>query len=200
MFIVCIDLEGVLIPEIWINVAIKTGIEELKITTRDEPDYDKLMKMRLKILKERKITLKIIQKVISEMQLLESAKDFLNWLRSITQVIIITDSYNEFTEPLKQKLGNATIFCHSLKVDENEIITDYILRVKDMKKITVQKFREMNFEVIAIGDSYNDISMLMEANYGILFRPPEAVIKKFPQFPVAFEYNELKEIISNHFR
>jgi len=198
MFIVCLDLEGVLAPEIWINIAKKTGIEELQITTRDEPDYDKLMNKRLQILKENNITLKIIQDVISGMELLKGAKGFIDWLQSITQVIILTDSFIQFVTPIKKKLGNATIFCHYLEVDENDIISNYFLRTNDMKKVSVQKFKEMNFQVMAVGDSYNDIEMLKEADFGILFKPPENVIKEFPQFVVVDKYSELKSIISKY--
>ena len=136
MFIVCLDLEGVLTPEIWINIANKTGIKELQITTRDEPNYDKLMKRRLQILEENNITLKAIQEVISGMELLEGAKNFIDWLQSVTQVIILTDSFIQYTKPLKKKLGNATILCHYLEVNENNIIINYILRIKEMKKVS----------------------------------------------------------------
>lgn len=198
MFIICLDLEGVLTPEIWINVANKTRIKELQITTRDEPDYDKLMNRRIQILKDNNITLKIIQEIISGIELLDGAKKFIDWLQSVAQVIILTDSFIQFITPIKEKLGNATIFCHYLEVDKNNIITNYFLRLKDMKRISVQKFKEMNFQVIAVGDSYNDIEMLKEADYGILFKPPENVIKEFPQFVVVDKYSELKSIISKY--
>lgn len=198
MFIVCLDLEGVLTPEIWINVAKWTGIKELQITTRDEPNYEKLMKKRLQILKDNKITLKGIQKVISSMKLLDGARNFIDWLQSVTQVIILTDSFIQFTASLKKKLGNATILCHHLEVDGNDMISNYILRIENMKKITVKKFKEMNYQVIAVGDSYNDIEMLNEADYGILFRSPENLLKEFPHFKVANKFLELKEIISTY--
>ena len=198
MFIVCLDLEGVLTPEIWINVAKWTGIKELQITTRDEPNYEILMKKRLQILKDNKITLKGIQKVISSMKLLDGARNFIDWLQSVTQVIILTDSFIQFTASLKKKLGNATILCHHLEVDGNDMISNYILRIENMKKITVKKFKEMNYQVIAVGDSYNDIEMLNEADYGILFRSPENLLKEFPHFKVANKFLELKEIISTY--
>ena len=198
MFIVCLDLEGVLTPEVWINVALKTGIDELKLTTRDVSDYDVLMKKRLKILEEHDIKLIDIQKVISKMELIPGAKEFMDWLQSVTQGIIATDSYIEFAMPLIRKLGYPTVFCHNLEVNEKGIITNYLLRIDNMKKKTVESFKEMNFKVIAVGDSYNDIGMLNAANYGILFRPPDNVIKEFPQFPVVTKYTELKEIISKY--
>jgi len=200
MFIVCLDLEGVFTPEIWINVAVKTGIEELKLTTRDISDYDALMKRRLKILEEHGITLKDIQKVIKGMSLLPGAKDFMDWLQKNTQVIVVTDSFIEFTRPLMEKLGYVTSFCHSLEINESGMIASYVLRIKDMKKMTVKKFKEMNFQVIAVGDSYNDIEMLNEADYGILFRPPKRILEEFVQFPIIDDYNELKKIISNHIK
>lgn len=198
MFVVCLDLEGVFTPEVWINVALKMGIPELKLTTRDEPNYDKLMKRRLKILREHGITLKRIQEVIAGMELLPGAKEFLDWLRSMTQVIIVTDSYIEFAMPLIKKLGYPILLCHDLETDEENIIINYHLRIRNMKKKTVQAFKEMNYIVIAVGDSYNDMDMLIEANQGILFRPPENIIKEFPQFPTVIEYSDLKKRLSNH--
>jgi phosphoserine/homoserine phosphotransferase len=198
MFVVCLDLEGVFTPEVWINVALKMGIPELKLTTRDEPNYDKLMKRRLKILREHGITLKRIQEVIAGMELLPGAKEFLDWLRSMTQVIIVTDSYIEFAMPLIKKLGYPILLCHDLETDEQNIIINYHLRIRNMKKKTVQAFKEMNYIVIAVGDSYNDMDMLIEANQGILFRPPENIIKEFPQFPTVIEYSDLKKRLSNH--
>ncbi len=198
MFVVCLDLEGVFTPEVWINVALKMDIPELKLTTRDEPDYDKLMKRRLKILREHGITLKRIQEVIAGMELFPGAKEFLDWLRSITQVIVVTDSYIEFAMPLIKKLGYPILLCHDLETDENNMIINYHLRIRDMKKKTVQAFKEMNYIVIAVGDSYNDMDMLIEANQGILFRPPENIIKEFSQFPTVIEYSDLKKRLSNH--
>ena len=198
MFITCLDMEGVLTPEIWENVAISTGIDELMLTTRDEPDYDKLMKMRLKILRDHEISLKYIQNVISQMNLLQGAKDFMDWLREASQVIILTGSFIEFAKPLIRKLGNPTVFCHNLLTDKKGMITDYVLRIRDMKRTTVKSLNEMNFEVIAVGDSYNDTGMLKEARYGILFRAPENVIQEFSQFPVVTEYSDLKALISKY--
>ncbi|MFX0058570.1 MAG: bifunctional phosphoserine phosphatase/homoserine phosphotransferase ThrH [Candidatus Hodarchaeota archaeon] len=198
MYIACLDLEGVFTPEIWISVAEATGIEELKLTTRDEPDYDKLMKRRLNILKSHEITLYDIQRVISNMDLLPGAKDFMEWLHSIMEVIIVSGTYIEFAKPLMKKLGFATLFCHSLKVSGNGMIDSYILRIKDMKKNTVEKLKDLNYKVLSIGDSYNDIAMLKEADFGILFRPPPNVIEEYPKFPIAYEYSDLKRIICDY--
>lgn len=198
MFIVCFDLEGLFTPEIWISIAEATGIDELKLTTRDEPDYDKLMKRRLEILKENGITIKQIQKMIADIQLLSGAKEFLKWVRSMAQVVIVTDNYIEFLRPLLKKLSYPMCFCHHLEIDKKGIITNYHLRIKDMKKKAVQTFKNMNYKIIAVGDSYNDMEMLKEAEYGILFRPPQNVIEDFPEFPVVNEYSELKDIIKSY--
>jgi len=197
MHIVCLDLEGVLVPEIWINVALKTGIEELKITTRDEPNYDKLMTRRLQILQENGITLPMIQKIITTIDPLEGAIKFITWLNKYTQIIIVTDSFKEFAMPLLKKLGNPFAFCHNLKVNDEGIIIDYVLRIKEMKRVTLQKFNEMNYSAIAIGDSYNDIEMLKTAEHGILFRPPVNVEEEYPNFPSLREYEDLKQYIRN---
>ncbi|MHA1729760.1 MAG: bifunctional phosphoserine phosphatase/homoserine phosphotransferase ThrH [Promethearchaeota archaeon] len=201
MHIVCLDLEGVLTPEVWINVAQSTGIDDLKITTRDVSDYDVLMKRRLKILKENDINLGDIQEVISGMALLPGAKKFLDWLRSIAQVIILSDTFIEFAQnTFMRKLGYPTLLCHNLKIDpQTNMILDYKLRIDDQKRRTVIALNEMNYDVIAAGDSYNDIAMLKEAKYGILFKPPENVISEFPQFPVVNNYPEFKELISRYF-
>jgi len=198
MEIVLFDLEGVFTPEVWINVALKTGIDELKVTTRDEPDYNKLMKRRLKILKENGITLKKIQEIIAGMELLPGAREFIDWVRTVSQVIVVTDSYVEFAMPLLEKLGYPTCFCHNLETNGEGIITDYKLRIENMKKETVKALKQMNYKVIATGDSYNDVAMLIEADNGILFRPPDNVVEEFPQFPVVTDYSELKKIITNH--
>ncbi len=195
MHIICFDLEGVFTPEVWINVSLKTGIDELKLTTRDISDYDVLMKRRLEILKEHNITLNEIKTVISEMELLPGAKDFLDWVRSIVQVIIVTDSFIEFAMLFMKKLDYPLLLCHNLETDEKGIITDYKLRINDMKRETVKAFKNMNYDVIAVGDSYNDTAMLLEAKHGILFRPPEKIIKEFPQFPVVTEYAEFKKVL-----
>ena len=197
MYIVCFDLEGIFTPEIWISIAEATGIDELKLTTRDEPNYDKLMKRRLKLLKENGINIKQIQEITSQMQLLPGAKKFMRWIRTVAQVAIITDNFKEFLRPLMKKLGYPLTFCHHLEI-KNDIIIDYHLRIKDMKKRAIQTFKNMNFNIIAVGDSYNDIEMLREAEYGIFFRPPENVIKEFPEIPVVNEYSDLKKLLSNH--
>jgi len=198
MFIVCLDLEGVLTPEIWEEVAKATEINELMLTTRDVPDYDVLMKRRLDILKDNQIALYDIQRIISRIELLSGALEFVNWLRSITQLVIITGSFSEFTKPLMKKLGYPLVLCHSLETDNTGMIINYNLRITDMKRKTVRSFKEMNYNVIAVGDSYNDLGMLKEAEYGILFRPPMNIKKEYPQFPVVTEYSELKKIISNY--
>lgn len=198
MFAICFDLEGVFTPEVWINVALKTGIDELKITTRDEPDYDKLMKRRLQILKEHKITLKDIQAVINSMDLLPGAKEFLDWVRSkVPAVIVLSDTFEEFGMIFMKKLGYPPLLCHKLEVDpKTNMITNYILRIDEQKRRTAEKMKELNYEVIAAGDSYNDTKMLMVADHGILFRPPQNVIKEFPQFPVVTDYEEFKKLIA----
>jgi phosphoserine/homoserine phosphotransferase len=202
MFIVCLDLEGVLTPEVWINVAKKTGIDELKLTTRDISDYDVLMKKRLRILKDNNITLTDIQNVISEMDLLPGAKKFLDQLRSETQVIILSDTFIEFAhKTFMKKLDYPVLLCHSLDVEkESGMIRDYKIRLKDHKRKTVTALKKMNYSVVAVGDSYNDTEMLKEADFGIFFRPPENVIKEFPQFPVVTEYSDFKKLIFDYIK
>lgn len=195
MYIVCFDLEGVLTPEVWIAVSKATNIKELMLTTRDISDYDLLMKNRIKILKENKITLKKIQSIISGMNLLPGAKEFLDFIRQKVQTIIITDSFVEFVSPFMEKLDYPLCFCHNLEIDKKDMIINYIIRIQEMKKKTIQSLKQLNFEVIVVGDSYNDLPMLFEAKYGILFRPPHKVSEDNPQFPVATEYSELKRII-----
>jgi len=190
--IACLDLEGVLTPEIWINVAERTGIAELRVTTRDEPDYDKLMRRRLAILDEHKLRLPDIQSVIGTMAPLEGANAFLDWLRSRFQVLILSDTFDEFAAPLMAQLHYPCLFCNSLVVDAAGRITDYRIRIRDGKRKAVMALKLLNFEVVAAGDSYNDTTMLMEADHGILFRPPENVIREFPQFPVTRTYDELR--------
>jgi phosphoserine / homoserine phosphotransferase len=194
--IACLDLEGVLVPEIWINVAHSTGIDALRRTTRDEPDYDKLMRGRLKILEDHGLALKDIQDVIGQMGPLEGAHDFLEWLRRRHQVIILSDTFYEFAAPLMAQLGHPTLFCNSLVVDDNGRVRDYRLRLRDGKRKAVMALKLLNFEVIAAGDSYNDTTMLSEADAGILFRPPENVIRDFPQFPVTQTYEDLRAAFS----
>jgi len=193
--IVAADLEGVFTPEVWIAVAEKTGIEKLRLTTRDVPDYDLLMKGRLKILREHGLTLDDIQAVIRTLDPLPGALEFLNWLRSRTQVIVLSDTYAEFAAPLMAKLGHPTLFCNYLTVDEKRNIVDYNIRIRDGKKEAVIALRGLNFHVIAIGDSYNDTTMLAEADVGILFRPPDNVAAEFPQFKVTLTYEQLRGYI-----
>lgn len=199
MHIVCSDLEGVFVPEIWINVAKKTGIEELKLTTRDISDYDVLMKKRLNILKENNLKLKDIQDVIEKMEPLPGALEFLNWMRSQTQVIVVSDTYVQFAGPLMKKLGYPTLFCHTLEVSENDSVTGYRLRQKEGKKKTVQALRSLEYHIIAVGDSYNDIDMLKEADMGILFCPPQNVMDEFPELPVTKDYNQVRQILEKAF-
>ena len=192
MEIACLDLEGVLIPEVWINFAERTGIDALRATTRDIPDYDQLMTQRLEILREHKLGLNEIQEVIDGMDPLPGAGEALDWLRERFQVVILSDTFYEFAEPFMRKLGWPTILCHKLEVDGDGMITDYKIRQPDPKRASVKAFHSLNFRCIATGDSYNDTTMLSEADAGILFRPPPNVIDEFPQFPVAREYEELQ--------
>jgi phosphoserine/homoserine phosphotransferase len=192
---VCSDLEGVWVPEVWINVAEKTGIPELRLTTRDIKDYDELMQYRLKILEEKKLTLFDIQQVIATIRPLEGALDMINWLKSVTRFIVVSDTFVEFADPLMKQLDRPTLFCHSLEVNKDGMISGYQLRQKDAKRETVKALKSLNFEVIAFGDSYNDINMLKEADHGILFRPPQNVINDYPKFPVMNEYNEMRRLI-----
>jgi len=189
----CLDLEGVFTPEIWIHVSKKSGIPELKLTTRDIPDYDALMRRRLKILEEHGLTLKDIQDAIGELKPLPGAKEFLDWLKTEFQVIILSDTFYEFASPLMRQLDYPCLFCHSLEVDEKGKILNYKIRLSDQKQKSVKALQGLNFKVIAAGDSYNDTSMLTQAEAGILFRPPQNVIDEFPQFPVTQTYDELKE-------
>ena len=195
MHIVCTDLEGVLVPEIWIHVSRKTGIEELSLTTRDISDYNALMRKRLAILKHHGLKLKDITDVIDTMNPLDGAMDFLGWLRNQTQIIIVSDTYIEFAKPLMAKLGWPTLFCHSLGIDASGAIADYHLRQPDAKRHTVEALQGLNFSVIAMGDSYNDINMLQQAEHGLLFRPPDNVVAEFPQFPVTHDYDTLQKEI-----
>ena len=192
MEIACLDLEGVLIPEVWINFAERTGIDALRATTRDIPDYDQLMTQRLEILREHNLGLNEIQEVIDGMDPLPGAGEALDWLRQRFQVVILSDTFYEFAEPFMRKLGWPTILCHKLEVDGDGMITDYKIRQPDPKRASVKAFHSLNFRCIATGDSYNDTTMLSEADAGILFRPPPNVIEEFPQFPVAREYDELQ--------
>jgi len=190
--IVCLDLEGVLIPEIWIKFAEKTGIESLRITTREEPDYDKLMKQRMQILDEHGLGLTEIQEVIATLEPLEGAADFVAWLRPRFQVVILSDTYYEFAMPLMPALGNPTLFCHRLETDDKGRVANYVLRLPDPKRAAVKAFHALNFRVLAAGDSYNDINMLSEADTGILFHSPPNVIAEFPQFTAVHTYDDLR--------
>jgi len=192
MQIACLDLEGVLVPEIWINVAERTGIDALRATTRDIPDYDVLMCQRLKLLEEHDLKLADIQKVIAGMGPMEGARDFLDRLHESFQVIILSDTFYDFAAPLMKQLGHPTLFCHRLQIDEAGRVVDYHLRMPNPKREAVKALHQLNFQVIAAGDSYNDTSMLAEAEAGILFCPPQNVIDEFPQFPVTTTYNQLE--------
>ena len=192
MKLACLDLEGVLVPEIWINVAERTGIEDLRLTTRDIPDYDELMRHRLGVLDRHDLKLSDIQSVIDDMGPLDGAGEFLDWLRERHQVVILSDTFYEFGMPLMAQLGYPTLFCHKLSISNDRII-DYRLRQNDQKREAVKSFHALNFKVIAAGDSYNDTSMLGEADAGILFCPPQNVIDEFPQFPVTTNYDELRK-------
>ena len=195
MVVTCLDLEGVLVPEIWIAFAEKTGIEKLRLTTRDIPDYDELMRGRLKILDENNLKLADIQEVIASIAPLPGAKEFLSWLESEFQVIILSDTFSQFAGPLMEQLGYPTLFCHNLVVDEAGRIAEYRLRIPDAKTKTVAALKLLNLKVIAAGDSYNDTGMLKEADVGILFRARENVVEEFPQFPVTRTYEEFKTAI-----
>lgn len=195
--IVCLDLEGVLVPEIWISFSEKTKIEELKLTTRDVPDYDVLMKGRLKILKERNLKLKEIQEVIGLMDPLEGALEFLNNLRAKTQVIILSDTFNEFAQPLMEKLAWPTLFCNHLVVDQDGIIQDYKLRQNDGKFKAVKALQSIGFEVFAAGDSYNDLTMIKQADKGALFRSPQTIIDDNKNLEHTSKYSELMKIIDS---
>jgi len=193
----CLDLEGVLIPEIWIAVAEKTGIKKLRLTTRDIPDYDELMRGRLKILDEHNLKLADIQEVIGTLSPLEGAKEFLDWLKSEFQVIILSDTFYQFAGPLMETLEHPTLFCNELIVNDDGCITNYRLRQPDGKTKAVTALKGLNFQVIAAGDSYNDTGMLKVADAGILFRPPDNVVEEFPQFPVTRTYGEFKKTLAD---
>ena len=193
MEIACLDLEGVLVPEIWIAFAEKTGIEELKATTRDIPDYDVLMKQRLSILDKHGLKLSDIQEVIATLKPLEGAREFVDWLRERFQVIILSDTFYEFSQPLMRQLGFPTLFCHRLVADEEGRVVDYKLRQADPKRQSIRALQTIYYRTIAAGDSYNDTTMLAEADAGILFHAPQNVIEEFPQFPAVHTYEDLKK-------
>ncbi|MBT4836146.1 MAG: bifunctional phosphoserine phosphatase/homoserine phosphotransferase ThrH [Methylococcales bacterium] len=198
MELVCLDLEGVLVPEIWIDFANVTGIDALKATTRDISDYDELMKMRLSVLDEHNLGINEIQEVISSMAPMDGAKAFLDDIRSRYQCIILSDTFSDFARPLMKQLDWPTLFCHQLVINNGKI-TNYQLRLKDHKRKAVEAFKALNFNTVAAGDSYNDTSMLNQADQGILFCPPQNVIDEFPQFPVVKKYADLTELINKHF-
>jgi phosphoserine / homoserine phosphotransferase len=199
MQIVCLDLEGVLVPEIWIEFAGRTGIPELRRTTRDEPDYDKLMSGRLSLLRQHGLGLPDIQKVIAEMGPMAGARGFLDALRDAYQVVILSDTFYEFARPLMQQLGWPTLFCHSLEADAAGMLVNYRLRLPDQKREAVRHLKALNFGVVAAGDSYNDTAMLGAADRGIFFHPPESVVREFPQYPVTSSYGELRGEIDRAF-
>jgi len=192
VIVACLDLEGVLVPEIWINVAERTGIAELRRTTRDEPDYDKLMRGRLAILDRHKLGIREIEAVIASLEPLPGAIEFVAWLRERFQVLVLSDTFYQFARPLMRKLGHPTLFAHDLEIEPSGRIASYRLRLPDQKRASVERLHDLRFRVIAAGDSYNDTAMLLAADAGILFRPPPNVVAEFPQFPVANEYAELE--------
>lgn len=193
MELACLDLEGVLVPEVWIEFAQRTGIDALRATTRDIPDYDVLMKQRLAILDQHNLKMADIQDVITGLSPLPGAIDFINWLRERFQVIILSDTFYEFSQPLMRQLGWPTLFCHRLICDDSGRVVDYKLRQKDPKRASVKALHSLNYRIIAAGDSYNDISMLSEADVGILFHAPQNVIDEFPQFTAVHEFEQLKQ-------
>lgn len=195
MNIVCLDMEGVLVPEIWIAFAEETGIPELKLTTRDEPDYDKLMNYRIKILKEHGLGLKEIQDVISKIDLMPGAKEFLDELRTITQVIVLSDTFEQFATPLMKKLDWPTIFCNTLEVAENGEITGFKMRCPQSKLTTVKALQSIGYDTIASGDSFNDLGMIQASKAGFLFKSTDAIKKDYPNIPAFEEYSELLDAI-----
>ena len=195
--VVCLDLEGVLVPEIWINVALKTGIDELKVTTREMPDYDRLMKQRLGILDRHGLKLGEIQDVIAKMGPLEGAIAFLDWLRERSQVVILSDTFYQFAQPLMRQLGYPTLFCNQLEIEPGGRIMNYHMRMRNPKQQAVASLKALNFFTLAAGDSYNDLGMLGEADKGFFFRPPDHLPNEFPAFSVAQTYGELQEQFLN---
>jgi phosphoserine / homoserine phosphotransferase len=192
VLVVCLDLEGVLVPEIWIAFAERTGIAAFRRTTRDEPDYDKLMRFRIALLHEHGLKLPDIQRVIGSMQPLPGAREFLDELRTRYQVLILSDTFYEFADPLMQQLGRPTLFCHRLITDADGSVVDYKLRQPEQKRQAVMALKALNFKVMAAGDSYNDTGMLGAADAGFFIHPPASIVQQFPQFPVAQSYAELK--------
>ena len=199
MYIVCSDLEGVFTPEIWVSVAKHTGIDELKLTTRDISDYNVLMSRRLEILRSNNLTLHVIQHVIAHLKPLPGASEFIVWLKKRAQLVVVSDTFVEFANPLMEKLGHPTLFCNHLTVDHLGNITNYNLRQKNGKMRVVEALQNLNYKVIAVGDSYNDINMLRKAEKGVLYRPPQNVVDDNPDLPIVNSYNELKELITGQF-
>lgn len=191
--VTCLDMEGVLTPEIWLALAEKTGINDLNVTTRDIPDYDELMKLRLAILAKFDLKLSDITEVVAGLKPLDGAVEFLTWLRERCQVIILSDSYYDLVSPLMKQLHYPSIFCHTLEIDDKGYIRNYALRQQDQKRHAVAAVKSLNFHVLAAGDSYNDLSMLQEADAGFFFRPPDSICSEYPQFPVTRSYSELME-------
>jgi len=193
--ITCLDMEGVLFPEIWLGLADKVGVEELGLTTRDISDYDVLMRKRLDVLRAHGITMHDIHDVVRTIAPLPGVPEFMDWLRPRSQVIILSDTFYEFVQPLMEQLQFPTIFCHTLGIDQEGFITNYFLRQHDQKRHAVRALKSLGFKVLAGGDSYNDVSMLQEADAGIFFCPPESIVKEYPQFPVATTYSEFQELL-----
>lgn len=199
MYIVCSDLEGVFTPEIWVSVAKHTGIDELKLTTRDISDYNVLMRRRLDILRNNNLTLHVIQHVIAHLKPLPGASEFIAWLKKRAQLVVVSDTFVEFANPLMEKLGHPTLFCNHLTVDHLGNITNYNLRQENGKMRVVEALQNLNYKVIAVGDSYNDINMLRKAEKGVLYRPPQNVVDDNPDLPIVNSYDELKELITGQF-
>ena len=195
--VLCLDLEGVLVPEIWIGVADRTGLAELRVTTRDEPDYDKLMRHRLAVLEREGLGLPDLQQVIDALGPLPGARDFLDWARERAQVLILSDTFYEVAQPLMRQLGWPTLFCHRLQIGAAGRIENYRLRQPDQKREAVRALHGLRFRVVAAGDSYNDTAMLAEADAGILFSPPDNVVREFPQFSVTRDYTELRSAVES---
>ncbi len=195
MHVICFDLEGVFVPEIWINVAERTGIAELRLTTRDISDYDVLMRRRLSILEKHGLKLRDITDVIARMDPLEGAREFIDWMRERTQVIILSDTFVQFAGPLMKKLGWPTLFCNELTVAPDGAVSGYRMRQNSGKRMAVVALKSLYYRVVAVGDSYNDIAMLQEADSGVLFRPPPNIVAEYPGLPVAVTYDELREIV-----
>ena len=196
MRLVCLDLEGILTPEIWIGLAERTGIDAFRATTRDIPDYDDLMRQRLALMDRHGLGLADIHAVVRGLAPLPGAVQFVQWIRARYPLIVLSDTYSEFVEPFMDALGRPTLFCHNLVVEDSGRIADYVLRHPDHKRATAAAFRALNFEVAAVGDSYNDTGMLDEADYGILFRAPDNVLAEFPQYPAVREYEELQGLLA----